>query len=265
MSAVARTAAAAVEPSSSGRLEAEDRNESFFGRNDVAFLFHLAALVFYVRTWAWHCTPAALGLPGAHGFGWFFRYLTFCSYTLQLVQLFFCCAAHLVRNPKRKRRLAHVAEVLSCAAFGIANTVTALFFAVENTTQGLVEGGAAHRPAWLNLSVHVLNSVVAWGDLLVAEERAFHGRSRHVAVAFGLAYSAWVLVVRHYFGKFPYPILNKLPFPWGFVGFFGTGMAIILGVLELGRFVKHRALAALADGHARRRAARRALKAAKAA
>lgn len=51
----------------------------------------------YVRTWVWHTTAAAAVLPGAHGFGWFFRYLTFCSYTLQLIQLVFCCLAHLTR------------------------------------------------------------------------------------------------------------------------------------------------------------------------
>lgn len=100
-----------------------------------------------MRTWVWHTSEAALGLPGrspetlglglgwsawavhqemmaqcrlrpcsrsqstalpmiagASGFGWFFRYLTFCSYTLQLVQLFFCCLAHITRVSGRGRR-----------------------------------------------------------------------------------------------------------------------------------------------------------------
>lgn len=73
------------------------RSGGFFRRDDVAFIFHLAALLFYIRTWVWHTSEAALGLPGASGFGWFFRYLTFCSYTLQLVQLFFCCLAHVTK------------------------------------------------------------------------------------------------------------------------------------------------------------------------
>lgn len=42
-------------------------------RSDFAFMFHAFALIFYVRTWMWHTTPAAAGLPGAQGFGWFFR------------------------------------------------------------------------------------------------------------------------------------------------------------------------------------------------
>lgn len=45
----------------------------FMARSDFAFMFHAFALIFYVRTWMWHTTPAAAGLPGAQGFGWFFR------------------------------------------------------------------------------------------------------------------------------------------------------------------------------------------------
>lgn len=46
---------------------------SFFARSDLAFVFHAFALMFYVRTWMWHTTPAAAVLPGSQGFGWFFR------------------------------------------------------------------------------------------------------------------------------------------------------------------------------------------------
>ena len=42
-------------------------------RSDFAFMFHAFALLFYVRTWMWHTTPAAAALPGSQGFGWFFR------------------------------------------------------------------------------------------------------------------------------------------------------------------------------------------------
>lgn len=34
-----------------------------------------------------------------------------------------------------------------------------------------MEGGAADRPAWLNLAVHVVNSLVAWLDLLIGERQ----------------------------------------------------------------------------------------------
>jgi hypothetical protein len=246
----------------------------------VAFAFHLLAFVLYLRVWLWHTTPAALLLPGATGFGWFFRYLTFCSYTLQLVQLAVCCMAHLTKvrsrvalarlrlaapaaahrpaaaalqSPARRARLSTAADRLSCAAFGIANTVTAMFYAVENTTQGLVEGGAADRPWWLAAAVHVLNSAVAWVDLFVVEERSFGGPSRHLALGLGLAYSGWMLVVRAAYGRFPYPVINALPFPSGYLGFASVGVTSVMVCFEVGRAVKHRLLP---GGRARRRAAR---------
>lgn len=49
------------------------RLRSFMARSDYAFLFHAFALLCYVRTWMWHMSPAAAVLPGAQGFGWFFR------------------------------------------------------------------------------------------------------------------------------------------------------------------------------------------------
>ncbi|PRW20871.1 Leucine Rich Repeat isoform B [Chlorella sorokiniana] len=234
-------AAGAVETvlSRASSIAAEiDRKERFMARSDFAFMFHAFALLFYVRTWMWHTTPAAAGLPGAQGFGWFFRYLTFCSYTLQMVQLAVCCMAHVSRQSKRKRRLTELADQLSCALFGIANTVTALFFAIEKSTNGLVEGGAADRPAWLNMAVHVVNSLVAWLDLLIVEERSFEGSSRHLALLFAVAYCTWLLVVRQRFGKFPYPILNNLPFPLGFAFFVLLGFVVVLFTFQLGKAVK---------------------------
>lgn len=221
-------------------------------RSDYAFIFHSFALLFYVRTWMWHFSPAAAALPGAQGFGWFFRYLTFCSYTLQLVQMFICCLAHVARSEKRKRKLKATADQLSCALFGIANTVTALFFAIEKSTKGLVEGGQLQRPAWLNLTVHVANSVVAWVDLVIVEERSFQGSSRHLALVLAVAYCCWLLLVRQFFGKFPYPILNKLPFPAGFAGFVVLGFGVVLGAFQLGKTVKAVLNSALSGGRRRR-------------
>ena len=143
----------------------------------------------------------------------------------------------------------------------MANTVTAMFYAVENATQGLVEGGALNRPWWLDLSVHAGNAGVAWVDLVIVEERSFCGRSRHLALALALAYCGWLLLVRRHFKKFPYPIMNKLPFPAGYLGFAAAGVVTVALSFELGRFVKHRVLrsppAEVAPaGAARRRKAR---------
>jgi hypothetical protein len=177
-------------------------------------------------------------LPGSQGFGWFFRYLTFWSYSLQLLQLGLCLITHTSRNASHQIFVSQAADKLSCAVFGLANTVTAMFYAIESTTQGLVEGGALDRPWWLELAVHVANSAVAWIDLIIVEERSFCGRSRHLALFLALSYGFFLLLVRANYGKFPYPILNKLPFPHGYLGFFGVGVVVVIITFELGRFVK---------------------------
>lgn len=38
--------------------------------------------------------------------------------------------------------------------------------------------------------------------------------------------------------QFPYPILNKLPFPLGFLGFVLLGFLVVLGTFQLGKSVK---------------------------
>ena len=49
---------------------------------------------------------------------------------------------------------------------------------------------------------------------------------------------------QHLASQFPYPVLNKLPFPAGFLAFVGAGLSIVLTSFELGRFVKHSLLGA---------------------
>lgn len=211
----------------------------FLTRSDVAFVFHALTFIIYLRVWIWHTSSAALILPGSRGFGWFFRYLTFCSYTLQLVQLGLCVLAKVVWNMRLEQALKEMANRLSCAVFGMANTVTILYYAIESTTNGLVEGGKEDRPWWLATSVHVFNSVVAWTDLFIVEERNFCGKSRHLAMTFGLLYTAWLLVVYKVFGKFPYPVMNQIPFPWGYLSFTMVGVIANITIFELGRFTKH--------------------------
>ena len=144
----------------------------------VAALFHTAALAWYTFVWSWHfLSKRARFLPGFKGFGLYFRcgsvhwplllhtlqlshitpcmvtcrYLTFYSYTLQLLQLIISFFTHVVqvRNPhvyaslytmrgtictrltplasfQDSANLAWVergADDLSCAVFGLANVV----------------------------------------------------------------------------------------------------------------------------------------------
>ncbi len=171
-------------------------------------MVHAFALLCYVRVWLWHLTPAAQLLPGSTGFGWFFRYLTFYSFSWQMLQLFIACLADIskvailawllsssccclqtchifhsrvqstaskLQDPYNSRVLNMWADDLSCALFGMANSVTAMFYLIDATTgkDALVEGGEIDRPPWLGFSVHVFNTIVAWADIFCAHPRSF--------------------------------------------------------------------------------------------
>ena len=40
--------------------------------------------------------------PGAHGFGWFFRYLTFYSFSLQFATLGLSCLSDIAREVRKQ-------------------------------------------------------------------------------------------------------------------------------------------------------------------
>lgn len=57
-------------PSHSTRSLQKQNNSSIA---DAVALFHLSVFAYHCWVWAWHWTPAATALPGARGFGRFFR------------------------------------------------------------------------------------------------------------------------------------------------------------------------------------------------
>jgi len=113
-----------------------------------------------------------------------------------------------------------------------------MFYAIESAGAGLLDADHEGKPWWLASTVHLLNSVVAWVDLFLVEERTFHGQSRHLVLFVALSYCSWALVVRYIYGSFPYPVLNILPFPWGFLGFVIVGTGILLLAFEFGKYMK---------------------------
>ena len=46
----------------------------------------------------WHMSVEASKHPGATGFGWFFRYLTFYSFSLQFATLGLSCLSDITRE-----------------------------------------------------------------------------------------------------------------------------------------------------------------------
>lgn len=60
--------------------------------------FHVIACVVYTLVFGWHLSPEARKLPGARLSGfWFFRYYTYCSFTVQ--HGLFCAEALIVALP----------------------------------------------------------------------------------------------------------------------------------------------------------------------
>lgn len=104
----------------------------------------------------------------------------------------------------------------------------------QATTKMAVEGGYS-RPPWLDVSVHALNTAVAWADLLTSKQRSFSRRSERLSSVLVGAYLAYILVCRHMNGRFPYPFLNALPFPSGFVGIVVVGLLIFLSMFRAGK------------------------------
>jgi hypothetical protein len=115
-----------------------------------------------------------------------------------------------------------------------------MYYTIESAGKGMVDTShPGAKPWWLGGTVHVLNSVIAWIDLFLVEERTFHGQSRHLVALIAMGYCCWALLVKRMHGSFPYPILDLLPFPWGFAGIFVVAFLVMSGLFELGRFLKH--------------------------
>lgn len=185
---------------------------------DLAFGFHAISFLIFMKVWGWHLSPQAQNHPGAQGFGWFFRYLTFYSFTLQSATLGLSALSDVIRQDSPyKRWLGAWSDDLSCAIFALANAVTVMYFIVDRSTKGDVEGRGAERPPWLGFAVHVLNSVIAWTDLAVGHPRSFSQRSTAISLFLASFYMGWILTCNHINGVFPYPFLNKMPWPQGFL------------------------------------------------
>ena len=56
---------------------------------------HLALVTAFAAVWGWHLTPQANAQDVAKQFGWFFNYLTFFSFSVQLLQFIVCLLADL--------------------------------------------------------------------------------------------------------------------------------------------------------------------------
>ena len=139
----------------------------------------------------------------------------------------------------RQKWLKTWSDDLSCALFGLANVVTVMYYAIDAAggRDSLVEGGNIARPAWLGFSVHVFNAMVAWADILTASPRTFSKRAEWLSMGTALVYNVWIVLCSYMNGAFPYPFLNDLPQPQGFLGVSGVSIVLFFVLFRCGKFL----------------------------
>jgi len=222
-----------------GQTKRKKETEPSVGKEGVLLrTFHTFAFAIHVYVFLWHFGDEAAKLPGARGFGFFFRYLTFVSFTFQLVQLTIVVLWSL--GGMGKGRLGRLSDDLSCASFPLACTVTIMFQIVKKTTKEAVEGGHIARPFWLDFTVHYWNSMIALVDLLASRNRTFSRKAQNIALSMAFFYIVWIHVVKVFNKIYPYPFLNKLPQPYGIIITSASGTLICFLLFKFGELLHFR-------------------------
>lgn len=206
---------------------------------DVGTILRMATCAYFVHVWLWHTSPEAAQMKGANEYGWFFRYLTFCSFTLQTVQLFSASLLDLTKEGTNLQ-LRRVVDDLSCLTFSTANAVTIMYYTIEAMTNNVNESPSDCAFMWVDNVVHFGNCVVAWVDMLTGRPRSFSPRAQNWTIIFALSYAVWILIVKSAGGRYPYPFLETLPFPGGFLMVAIFGASLQLTAFRLGRFLCRR-------------------------
>lgn len=137
-----------------------------------------------------------------------------------------------------KFKLKRDSDDLSCLVFAAANTVTLMYYSLEVITSGNVAEGET-KVMWIGNTMHILNTVVAWLDVLISSPRRFGPRARLWTLMFSIIYVLWINVVRLQTGKFPYPFLDDLPYPSGILGVCFVGALVMHIFTYMGKFVSY--------------------------
>eukprot|EP00210_Caulerpa_lentillifera_P006706 g6408.t1 len=210
-------------------------SKSFLEWKDMRWLFHILFCLYFVRVFVWHVSPESAMRPTRSLFGGYFRYFTICVFTFQILQL---TAATLVDSTPYGTRLGlkRLADDMSCAVFVLANAVTVLFFAIETFVPGGVIMRSLGVPVtWVNFSVHLLNSVTAWTDIIISHPRRFSKRSFTMIACFSCGYLVWMWILKCKTGKYPYGFLNVLPDPFGLLFIVPVAGLVMIVFFVLGK------------------------------
>lgn len=191
---------------------------------------HLALATAFAAVWGWHLTPQANSQEVAKKFGWFFNYLTFFSFSVQLIQFFVC----LLADFKPKRQLVSISNDLSCSVFGMAVFVTMSYYYL--LFKGEIED-SDKAPAWISPVLHTGNVVAAVADLWVSKpNRTFQMRALVLSQSLVIGYLGWCVAAKHVNGSFPYDFMNDMEQPYGMIKTAAALMAIVAAIFMLARF-----------------------------
>ncbi len=104
---------------------------------------------------------------------------------------------------------------LAGVGFVMANVVTVMYYGVMQQFPAPIEGSNLDRPPYLNLSVHLFNAFIAWADLFITNNMLLSGSVMKASCIYGGVYTLWMQHIKTFTGKYPYPFLDRLPFPAG--------------------------------------------------
>lgn len=126
---------------------------------------------------------------------------------------------------------------LACLVVSAASTLTTMYYVIRTIDPTGMDPPKT-RITWVNQSVHVLNTVVAWCDILFSAPRDFSVKDRILIVTYTVLYSSWLLFVKFMTDAFPYPFLNKLPAMVGWFVVCLIGSVFMLFYFALGKLLK---------------------------
>ncbi|KAL0027712.1 hypothetical protein WJX79_010889 [Trebouxia sp. C0005] len=178
------------------------------GRSFIQGAFHTVVVASVAYLWFWH-----LG--------------ELIQYVLALPTEFFKWV------PRWWRRLV---DDFACALFGPVLFVTLSYYGLQflpldplygedyqvgNALQGKQPACYSRDicvPAWVVLGMHVGSSVTVILDFMVCiRQRTFSMRAEYGQTVITVGYTLWLMLCKSRTGSFPYPVMEELPMPGGFI------------------------------------------------
>ncbi|KAK9824306.1 hypothetical protein WJX72_009299 [[Myrmecia] bisecta] len=174
-------------------------------------LLHLVLLAGFLAVWSWHMTPAANKQQVAKKTFWFWNYLTFISFSWQLLAFSIALLADLTGS----KGLRAASDDVMCSTCGPVIFVTICYY-ILLAMGAIVDSDEV--PKWVSPVLHTGNSIALGLDsLLCRRERSFSRRAEVYAAGLLIGYVGICYLSKQHNGDFPYSFMNEMPEPWGLV------------------------------------------------